>query len=60
MTDDTVRVEAEARVLIGAFAGEAAFFAHNLRTGAAIGHEPDRVMPTASTIKLLVLAEFYR
>ncbi len=60
MTDDTVRVEAEARVLIGAFAGEAAFFARNLTTDATIGHEPDRVMPTASTIKLLVLAEFFR
>lgn len=60
MTDDTARVEAEARRLIGAFAGEAAFFARNLMTGAVIGHQPDRVMPTASTIKLLVLAEFHR
>lgn len=60
MTDDVAQIEAEARRLIGAFAGEAAFFARNLRTGAAIGHEPDRVMPTASTIKLLVLAEFFR
>jgi beta-lactamase class A len=60
MDDDTARVEAEARRLIEGFAGEAAFFARNLRTGAEIGHEPDRPMPTASTIKLLVLAEFFR
>jgi len=60
MTDDMARVEVEARRLIGAFAGAAAFFARNLRTGAEIGYQPDRVMPTASTIKLLVLAEFFR
>jgi len=60
MTDDMAQVEAEAQRLIGAFAGEAAFSARNLTTGAEIGYEPDRVMPTASTIKLLVLAEFFR
>lgn len=53
-------VEAEAARLIGAFTGVAAFFAHNLTTGATIGHDPDRALPTASTIKLLVLAELYR
>ena len=46
--------------LIGAFPGEVAFFARNLITGEELGYRPDRVMPTASTIKLLVLAEFYR
>jgi beta-lactamase class A len=60
MTDDTAQAEAAAQRLIEGFAGEAAFFARNLRTGAEIGHAPDRVMPTASTIKLLVLAEFFR
>lgn len=46
--------------LIAEFSGDAAFLAHNLTTGAEIGHQPDAVMPTASTIKLLVLAELYR
>ena len=44
---------------IADFSGDAAFLAHNLTTGAEIGHRPDAVMPTASTIKLLVLAELY-
>ncbi len=60
MADDLARVEVAAQQLLGAFVGAAAFFARNLRTGAEIGHAPDRVMPTASTIKLLVLAEFFR
>jgi beta-lactamase class A len=46
--------------VIGAFPGEVAFFARNLLTGEELGYRPKRVMPTASTIKLLVLAEFYR
>src|SRR5436309_240270 len=50
-------VEAQARALIEGFAGEAAFLARHLGTGEAIGYRPDRAMPTASTIKLLVLAE---
>lgn len=53
-------VEAEATALIAAFDGEAAFFAQNLTTGATIGHRPERVMPTASTIKLLILAELFQ
>ena len=53
-------VEQEAERLIADFSGEAAFVARNLATGAAIGYRPDAVMPTASTIKLLVLAELYR
>jgi beta-lactamase class A len=53
-------VEAEAAQLIAAFDGEAAFQAHNLTTGATIGHRPGRVMPTASTIKLVILAELFR
>jgi beta-lactamase class A len=53
-------VEAGAARLIAAFEGEAAFFARNLTTGAEIGYRPDRVGPTASTIKLLVLAELFR
>jgi beta-lactamase class A len=53
-------VEAEAAQLIAGFDGEAAFQAHNLATGATIGYRPERVMPTASTIKLLILAELFR
>jgi beta-lactamase class A len=52
--------EAEAERLITDFVGDAAFLARNLTTGAEIGHRADAVMPTASTIKLLVLAELYR
>lgn len=46
--------------LIDTFDGEAAFLARNLDTGEEIGHRPERVMPTASTIKLIVLAEVFR
>ncbi len=53
-------VEQAAERLIAEFSGEAAFLARNLTTGAEIGYRPDAVMPTASTIKLLVLAELYR
>ena len=52
--------EAAASELIARFAGQAAFLARHLGTGATIGHAPERVLPTASTIKLLVLAELYR
>jgi beta-lactamase class A len=52
--------EAAAAALIAEFAGEAAFLARHLGTGATIAHQAERVMPTASTIKLLVLAELYR
>lgn len=60
MADTTGTIAAQAARLIGAFAGEVAFFARNLTTGEECGYRPDRVMPTASTIKLLVLAEFFR
>ncbi|HEY8600131.1 MAG TPA: serine hydrolase [Thermomicrobiales bacterium] len=52
--------EQEIAGLIERFSGEAAFYALNLTTGAEIGYRPDRVMPTASTIKLLILAELFR
>src|SRR5947209_11973876 len=54
------RAEAAARELIAGFDGEVAFLARNLATGAEIGYRADRVMPTASTIKLPVLAELFR
>jgi beta-lactamase class A len=56
-TGDT---EAAARELIAGFSGDAAFLARNLATGEEIGYRPDALMPTASTIKTLVLAELYR
>jgi beta-lactamase class A len=57
---DERSVEQEAEGLIAGFGGEAAFLARNLTTDAEIGYRPDAVMPTASTIKLIVLAELYR
>lgn len=51
--------DVQAAALIAQFPGTAAFYAHNLTTGATLGHEPDTILPTASAIKLLVLAEFY-
>jgi len=51
---------AAARELIAGFAGDVAFLARNLVTGEEISYRDDRVMPTASTIKLLVLAELFR
>ncbi|MCA1668190.1 MAG: class A beta-lactamase-related serine hydrolase [Thermomicrobia bacterium] len=53
-------VEQAAERLIADFSGEAAFLARNLATGTEIGYRPDAMMPTASTIKLLVLTELYR
>jgi beta-lactamase class A len=55
----TVR-EAEIRELIGAFDGEAAFMARNLGTGEEASHRAGAVMPTASTIKIVILAELFR
>lgn len=52
--------EAQIRELINVFDGEAAFLARNLVTGEEIGYRPERVMPTASTIKIVVLAELFR
>ncbi len=51
---------AAAAAEIAAFDGHAAFLARNLATGEEIGSTPDAVMPTASTIKTLVLAELLR
>src|SRR4051794_15273585 len=53
-------VQAEARALIAAFDGEAAYLARNLTPGAELGCRPEAAMRTASTIKLLVLAELFR
>ena len=53
-------VEQAAERLIADFDGEAAFLARNVTTGAAIGYRPEAVMLTASTIKLIILAELYK
>lgn len=42
------------------FSGQFGLFARNLETGAEVGVNPDAVMPTASVIKVAVLAELYR
>ena len=55
-----MNVDSQIRELIDTFEGEAAFLARNLGTGEEIGHRPERVMPTASTIKIVVLAELFR
>lgn len=57
---DVIDPAQTARELCEAFDGEAAFMARNLTTGEEISWRPDRVMPTASTIKILVLAELFR
>ena len=53
-------IEQVVQQIVAGFDGEAAFMARHLDTGEEIGHRPERVMPTASTIKLIVLAEVFR
>ena len=59
MTELTAIAQAVQQI-VAEFDGEAAFLARNLDTGEEVGHRPERVMPTASTIKLVVLAEMFR
>ena len=54
--DLMTRIRAE----VNGFSGEFAFAARNLTSGDEVALDPNRVMPTASTIKLCVLAELYR
>lgn len=42
------------------FPGELGFFAKNLTTGESVGHRADAVMPTASVVKVGIMAELYR
>jgi beta-lactamase class A len=42
------------------FPGELGFYAKNLATGEEVGHRADAVMPTASVIKVGIMAELYR
>lgn len=52
--------ESEIRDLINSFDGEAAYMARNLLTGEEVSHRAEAVMPTASTIKIVILAELFR
>jgi beta-lactamase class A len=42
------------------FPGVLGFYARNLATGEEVGHRADAVMPTASVIKVGIMAELYR
>lgn len=46
--------------LAGRFSGELGFAARNLATGEEVLFAPDRILPTASVIKLGILAEVFR
>jgi beta-lactamase class A len=46
--------------LTASFAGELGVYAKNLTTGEEIAYRADEVMPTASTIKVAIMAELYR
>lgn len=56
----------DARILAGvdnalrSFPGVLGLYAKNLTTGEEVGHRADAVMPTASTIKVGIMAELYR
>lgn len=54
------QLQAAIRARAEAFSGEFGMFAHNLSTGETVGVNQDIVMPTASVIKVSVLAELYR
>jgi beta-lactamase class A len=45
---------------LSTFPGELGFYAKNLDTGEEVGHRADAVMPTASVIKVGIMAELYR
>ena len=57
---DRVTLETSLRGKIGAFRGEMGLFARNLETGEAVAVNADTRFPTASVIKLAVLAETER
>jgi len=46
--------------LTASFAGELGVYAKNLTTGEELAYRADEVMPTASTIKVAIMAELYR
>ena len=50
----------EIEAAVARFSGEFGLHAKNLATGAEVGYRADASMPTASVIKVCVLAELYR
>jgi beta-lactamase class A len=62
MSTTTQNTELEERIADRAtgFSGQFGMFAKNLETGEEVGVNADAVMPTASVIKVAVLAELYR
>lgn len=63
MTKRTMRVDeidAAIESLLAGFPGVLGFYARNLTTGEELGHREDAVMPTASAIKVGIMAELYR
>jgi beta-lactamase class A len=58
--DRRALLRAEIQREAAAFGGTFACAARNLTTGEEVGFQADRVMPTASTIKLTILAELFR
>lgn len=60
MTPTLTALEAELRRIAGAYSGTCAWALTGLTTGAHIGSDEERVMPTASLIKVPVLVALYR
>jgi beta-lactamase class A len=50
----------EIDALLAPFPGDLGFYAKNLVTGEEVAHRADEVMPTASTIKVGIMAALYR
>lgn len=61
-TDVTKRttISGEIEAVLAEFPGRLGFYAKNLTTGEEVGHRADEVMPTASAIKVGIMAELYR
>jgi beta-lactamase class A len=57
---DDAELLSEIETAVDRFSGEFGLHAKNLTTGAEVGYRADASMPTASVIKLCVLAELYR
>lgn len=54
------RILASIDEALATFPGDLGFYAKNLETGEEVGHRADAVMPTASVIKVGIMAELYR
>jgi beta-lactamase class A len=56
----STRILADVDRALAEFPGVLGFYAKNLTTGEEVGHRADAVMPTASVIKVGIMAELYR